>query len=83
MWEETAVTGFGVPTDTGQGQEFFATLSQLCFVCLCVDVDALKPLSVRCSAAIEGTEMSTTHLSELGVNHTVLTVNVKYHPNPN
>ena len=58
MWEETAVTGFGVPTDTGQGQEFFATLSQLCFVCLCVDVDALKQQAANLYSRLQNVDLS-------------------------
>lgn len=54
MWEETgrrgpqstAVTGFGVPTTTGQGQEFFDTLSLLTESALSTENSALSCLSV-------------------------------------
>lgn len=90
----TAVTEFGIRTTTEQGQEFFATLSLLTESDLGTENSALSCLSLCGCGYPEGTqyemlccylraEMSDHSPVRSCINHIVLTVNVKYHPNPN
>lgn len=47
-----------------------------------MDVDAPKPLTVGALLLPKSPRCPTTRLPETGINHAVLTVNVKYHLNP-